>query len=228
MSVVVTWRGHRFDIPFSRQIQQAHENGDDSPNGWAKLVTLGELVEKCSHGSKIPGAYIKLLHGGALMKDLQAPLSSYGIKSGSKIMMLGTLPPAPPASQSSSRQSTPEQDTSEEGIMRIIENHLNQARSTALPLAEEYLDEAARYLQSTPAGPSPPKQLRDMHAKAAEILLQRLLKLDSVVCQPEYDRARAKRKAAVRFIQAELDRLDAMKEKVHAASALPPRQHDAA
>ncbi|KAJ3157711.1 hypothetical protein HDU89_000088 [Geranomyces variabilis] len=263
MSVLVTWRGHRFDIPFSRQIQQAYDNGDDSPDGWAKLVTLGELVEKCSHGSKIPPEYIKLLHGGgapfceemetlggtwwdstlrswgtwvqgmrsltgderlrgsiALMKDLKAPLSSYGIKSGSKIMMLGSLPPVPPpapASQPSSRQATPE-DTSEDGLCRTIETHLTQVREIALPLAAEYLDEAARYLESDPAGPSPPKQLRDMHAKAAEVLLQRLLKLDGVVCQPEFDRARAKRKEAVKFIQGELDRLDAMKGKVNAAS----------
>lgn len=87
-----------------------------------------------------------------------------------------------------------------------------------MPIAEEYADKAAEYLSGATTESKPSKQLRDLHAKAAELLLQRLLRIDSVICPPDADAARAKRKEAVRFIQKNLDKIDALKEKVNSAA----------
>ncbi|KAJ3153657.1 hypothetical protein HDU86_005155 [Geranomyces michiganensis] len=271
MSVVVTWQGEPFDVPFNEAIQRAHREGDSSPNGWAKRATLGDLVNKCSQGSKVPKDYIKLSYGGAVMKDLNATLSSYGIKRGAKILMRDdnrsqpvAAPSPPPAKRtrtdgvndrSSSRPSdhtptptpTPPPaatrtrtasaspqpsrpnpvpppaaapvDESEDGIIAGIEGHLAHVREIALPIVQQYVEQATAYIANATSDSVPTKQLRDLHAKAGEVLLQRMIKLDGVTCAPGFDRARAKRKEAVRFIQSQLDIIDDLKKKVRDAAA---------
>ncbi|KAJ3007099.1 hypothetical protein HKX48_009313 [Thoreauomyces humboldtii] len=302
MSVVVSWKGNSFDVPFNEDVRSAARDGDRERDAWAKRATLGDLVQKCSVGSRVPKENIKLLHAGgnpfeeeitelggswwdsamhswdrwmgwdserirgsfALMKDMDAPLAKYGIRSGSKIMMIGDAggphqppPPQPPkpsrapapratrptqhsnnpvpypspstrtASPSQSarpvpqhdKEDTPPQDP-EESLILIIDGHLAHVRETALPIVEDYVRQANAYLEAGAPTTTPVKALRDLHAKAAEVLLQRLLKLDGVVCAPGFDRARARRKEAVRIIQGELDRVDSLKERVRNASSL--------
>ncbi|KAI8904170.1 hypothetical protein DFJ77DRAFT_480862 [Powellomyces hirtus] len=263
MSVIVNWKGQRFDVPFNEDVQRAAKAGDKSTHGWAKRATLGDLLNKCAQGSKVPKENIKLLHGGALMKDLTAPLSSYGIRTGSKIMMIGdnaSAPVQPPQPQPTKR-SRPEQTNAkssrpfsqpqphshsshthhnhhhptpspppsahppqedgdpEEVLIATIDSHLSHVAETALPLVHDYCAQAASYIDTATSESTPSKQLRDLHAKAAEVLLQRLLKLDGVMCEPHMDRARAKRKEAVKYIQGQLDKIDALKEKVRDAAA---------
>ncbi|TPX55364.1 hypothetical protein PhCBS80983_g05379 [Powellomyces hirtus] len=303
MSVIVNWKGQRFDVPFNEDVQRAAKAGDKSTHAWAKRATLGDLLNKCAQGSKVPKENIKLLHGGgvpfveeleglpetwwdsalrswgtwlngggsserisgsfALMKDLTAPLSSYGIRTGSKIMMIGDNASAPlqPPQPQPTKRSRPEQTNAkssrpfsqpqphshsshthhnhhhptpspppsahppqedggpEEVLIATIDSHLSHVAETALPLVHDYCAQAASYIDTATPESTPPKQLRDLHAKAAEVLLQRLLKLDGVMCEPHMDRARAKRKEAVKYIQGQLDKIDALKEKVRDAAA---------
>ncbi|KAJ3142712.1 hypothetical protein HDU90_002581 [Geranomyces variabilis] len=272
MSVIVTWQGEAFDVPFNEAIQRAHRDGDRSPNGWAKRATLGDLVNKCSQGSKVPKDCIRLSCGGAVMKDLNATLSSYGIKTGAKILMRDdnrsqsvsapspppakrtridgvnerasarpydhsptpTPTPPPAATRTSTASASPQPsrpnpvpppaaaepvDESEDGIIAGIDTHLAHVREIALPIVQQYVEQATAYIENATRESVPTKQLRDLHAKAGEVLLQRMIKLDGVTCAPGFDRARAKRKEAVRFIQSQLDVIDDLKKQVRDAAA---------
>ncbi|KNC95930.1 hypothetical protein, variant [Spizellomyces punctatus DAOM BR117] len=228
MSVTVNWKGKRFDVPFREEAADAAREGYD----WTRRVTLGDLLEKCSRASRVPRENIKLLHSGAIMKDPAASLSDYGIRQGSKIMMIGdkTLPPEP-SHPSRTRNQQPRQqptrDTSapvdtkaseEASLIDRLESHLADTRNTVLPIVEDYTDKASRYIDEAIPPSDPPKSLRDLYAKASELLLQSLLKLDGVTCPPDFENARAKRKEAVRFVQSHLDRIDGLKERVNLAA----------
>ncbi|TPX71454.1 hypothetical protein SpCBS45565_g01186 [Spizellomyces sp. 'palustris'] len=267
MSVIVNWKGKRFDVPFREEAAKAAREGYD----WTRRVTLGDLLEKCSRASRVPKENIKLLHSGggpfaeelewasgswwqsvaktwedwvrgpsdeewmgcfAIMKDPAASLFDYGIRQGSKIMMIGdkTLPPKPshPSSAHSQQpRQPPTRDTSapadtktseEESLIERLESHIADTRNTVLPIVEDYTDQASRYIDEATPPNDPPKYLRDLYAKASELLLQSLLKLDGVTCPPDFENARAKRKEAVRFVQSHLDRIDGLKERVNLAA----------
>jgi hypothetical protein len=66
-------------------------------------------------------------------------------------------------------------------------------------------------LYGPPKSPSSPEYagLVKQHIFIGENLLQTLLWLDGVVCQPTWEEARAERKAAVKFVQGQLDECDA-------------------
>lgn len=65
-------------------------------------------------------------------------------------------------------------------------------------------------LYGPPKAPSSPDYAATVkqHTYLGETLLQTLLWLDGVSCQPTWDEARAERKAAVKFVQGELDGVD--------------------
>ncbi|KAJ3194179.1 hypothetical protein HK101_003343, partial [Irineochytrium annulatum] len=124
MSIQISWKGKKFDV----QIRTS--TGDPGFH----IVTLGDLLEKCSTASGVPADRIKLLTNGGepdrnrgkgqggkeglgffekmgrgidsfvdwvsgesdsaqgsyvVMKDPRAPLANYGIRQGSKVMMIG-------------------------------------------------------------------------------------------------------------------------------------------
>ncbi|KAI8813843.1 hypothetical protein BJ742DRAFT_787664 [Cladochytrium replicatum] len=81
MSITVNSRGRRLELSFAQEQRMYGEN-------WPEHVTLGNLLERCSNASQIPVNRIKLLHSKVLMKDSSATLSSYGVRTGSKISML--------------------------------------------------------------------------------------------------------------------------------------------
>lgn len=58
------------------------------------------------------------------------------------------------------------------------------------------------------------KKLHDLHGMMSECLLQSLLALDGVTCQPEFEVARVKRRGAVKETQRLLDVIDAINMRV--------------
>ena len=48
--------------------------------------------------------------------------------------------------------------------------------------------------------------------------MQALLALDGIVCPPEFETARKKRREAVKFTQELIDRVDAMRETLNATA----------
>ncbi|KAI8925981.1 hypothetical protein BC831DRAFT_249212 [Entophlyctis helioformis] len=107
----------------------------------------------------------------------------------------------------------------EQMLINRITDHLDQARSTVLPIFEEFKAQASSFT-STPS-PTPAathKHLNSEHAKVAELLLQSLMKVDGVEIPSEFTEARAKRKEAVRLLQGRMDEADGIKERVTQAA----------
>ncbi|KAI9090550.1 hypothetical protein DFS34DRAFT_347706 [Phlyctochytrium arcticum] len=203
------------------------------------------------------------------MKDPRASLADYGVRTGSKIMMIGDNSPIPqrpahshqpqhqrdhrdhvpqrnhenlhrPAPASNHQQSryspsspspssphhsnspTPQPQLSEEEqLVEKLNTHLEYARNTVLPVVDDYVNQVKAFIAAKPESSSEnsgqPKPLRDLYAKCSELLLQCLLKIDSVICPPELEGARTTRKEAVRFVQSKLDEIDSLKEKANAS-----------
>ena len=55
-------------------------------------VQLKELREICRDLTGVPLGGLSLSHAGAMMKDDNAPLSCFGIKAGTKIIVHGVKP----------------------------------------------------------------------------------------------------------------------------------------
>ncbi|KAG0083373.1 hypothetical protein BGZ92_010823 [Podila epicladia] len=93
---------------------------------------------------------------------------------------------------------------------------------TGVPLeyVPKYEQDVETYIQSNPAPFSfqsmPParKRLQDTHGMLSENLLQSLLRLDGVTCQPEFEVARVKRREAVKETQRLLDHVDGINARV--------------
>ncbi|KAK0217895.1 hypothetical protein IW262DRAFT_1101156 [Armillaria fumosa] len=134
----------------------------------------------------------KLIYKGAIMKDDRAPLSAYHLKQSSSITLLplhDTLP------ASSSIQNT------EQTSLSNIQQELASIRQGLIPSLNTFLDDLPQKQPSMSA-------LEKEHARLGELLLQSLLRLDAISTDGEWEDARRERKAAVKEVQALLDRLD--------------------
>ena len=123
------------------------------------------------------------------MRDLNASLSSYGLSSDSKLLMIATQDPSL-------------------GLLETVQDHIGSA---LLPLVDQH----ATLVQSFLSQPSNTrKQVDQSHLKVSELLLQSLLKMDGIECTS--DDARQKRRELIKFIQSLLDRIDLLKSQVDA------------
>ncbi|KAJ3115696.1 BAG molecular chaperone regulator 1 [Phlyctochytrium bullatum] len=139
-----------------------------------------------------------------MMKDMNATLATYGLKSGSKIMMIGEKPLTP-----------------EEASLKKLEEIMSHVHGTIVPLIEEYSSKATLFIGAAATGgvdggddvPTE-KQVKFEHSRVGELLLQALLKIDGVNVPEGNDVVRLKRKECVREVNALLDRADGIKERV--------------
>ncbi|KAJ3402907.1 hypothetical protein HDU80_004649 [Chytriomyces hyalinus] len=200
MSVIVSFKGRKMEMPL--------QGGD----------TLRDLVNRCEAETGVPSDRIKLLASGVMMKDLNASLIHYGIKSGSKIMMMGDNAPTPtgPRPTAVPKPSTPPMTPEQTAIHKLSEIDASLAK-TIMPLVEEYTNSATAYASQESSNDThiSAKKLKDGHARVSELILQTLLKVDEVLVG-ENDELRMRRKDAVRRCNALLDRVDAAKESVKA------------
>ncbi|KAH6562808.1 hypothetical protein BASA50_010025 [Batrachochytrium salamandrivorans] len=176
-----------------------------------------------------------------VMLDMDAPLSFYGLHTGSRVMMLvdkrprtnwGPTPPSTSSSQSSAGYSTQANASSnsprvsepalsrEECLLKRLEDQINHTKTVILPMFNVYKERAEAFLATSALNPgeATPKQLQDEYACIGELLLQCLLKIDDVQCESDETVLRAKRREAVRFVQGQLDITDALRERVIAHS----------
>ncbi|KAJ7680482.1 hypothetical protein DFH06DRAFT_1163199 [Mycena polygramma] len=163
------------------------------------LSAIRSSVAELTH---LPRDAFKLIHKGAVMKDDNAPISAYHIRQSSTIAVVEIGPPpqpqqAPPP-KPPSKQKTSAPVRSEQAIISTIQTELANVREELSPAVDHLLASAAG--QQTPK----PKD----HIRLSELLLQSLLRLDAIVTDGEWDAARKERKAAVKEVQALLDKLD--------------------
>jgi hypothetical protein len=130
------------------------------------------------------------------MKDDAQPITAYALKSGSTVTVVGgsTQFPGPPSKE------VPTKPT-ESSILSSIQSELSRVRNSLIPPLDSFTE-------SVTAGKTPREELKQEHTRLGELLLQSLLKLDALTPEIEWEQARMQRKAAVKEVQALLDRLD--------------------
>lgn len=172
MSINVKWGRERLQIPL--------------PPPDTKLSVLRQTL---SEHTRLPPNAFKLIYAGAIMKDDNAPLSTYNIRSGGTLLLLDSTPAAsPPAAAAASKPLKTEASTIE-----TIRAELAAVRSTLEPGVDAFL--------RTPT-------VATEHTRLGELLLQALLRLDAITIDSTWLDARRERKGAVRAVQGVLDRLD--------------------
>lgn len=82
------------------------------------------------------------------------------------------------------------------------------------PFIREYLNLAVNYLDPLHSEKPIEKQLKDAYAKASELLLQSLLKIDGIQAPQGSQLIRVKRKEAVQLIQSWLKVVDGIKSRI--------------
>ncbi|KAJ3724675.1 hypothetical protein C8R42DRAFT_719331 [Lentinula raphanica] len=172
-------------------------------------IPLRVLKEYVSEWSHLSLDSIKLIHSGAVLKDDNAPLSSYRLRPNATIQVVGS-------SETTISASSPGGPTqkSETSTISQIHKQLTSVRSSLVPSLENFLRTLPTISDPQPAvsvpdlsGTSFPP-IQKEHARLSELLLQSLLSLDAIIVDREWEQARQERKTAVKEVQGYLDRLD--------------------
>ncbi|KAG8841478.1 hypothetical protein FRB91_004978 [Serendipita sp. 411] len=143
------------------------------------------------------------------MKDNNALLANYGLKGGSTVTLIGTSTPLPKA-RDTSASSKPTLPRTQEGILITIKAELDNVQQKIHPSLEAFLNSisSSEEIQEPRIVNPTPENLQLEHTRLGELLLQSLLRLDAINPDSEWEDARKARKAAVKEVQADLDKLD--------------------
>jgi hypothetical protein len=176
-----------------------------------------------------------------VMKEDAAPLAKYGIRNHSKVMMLGDVEPVHHtmhATQQAAAAATAPGRLSparaapalspEATLRHKLADIVAHVQHQLFPLLESYQKLAAAFLDGSPLpaptstsatapNATPQKRLKDEYGRCSELLLQSLIQIDGVICLESMGDARRERKEAVCFIQAHMETLDALRDRVNAA-----------
>lgn len=130
----------------------------------------------------------------------ERPLSGI-LATGSKVLMMASKDRNTGSARPLQPTQPPTQPSPKLTVMEQIDASLAETKSTLLPDVETYI-----------ASPPPEAgKSRDTHNRLAELLLQRLLKLDQIELPSsgdgKQDEARSKRREGVRWIQGLIDKV---------------------
>ncbi|KAF8555290.1 hypothetical protein OG21DRAFT_1411020 [Imleria badia] len=170
---------------------------------------LGKLRADLAAYTHLPVGSFKLVYKGAVMKEDNAPLSTYKLKENSTIALIGghTLAPETSPAFPSPKAPTSTTPQTEESTILAIRAELERVRETLLPDVDAFVQALA--LSESESGPAESTPTPLDHTRLSELLLQSLLRLDALhVSGADWPEARVQRKAAVREVQGVLDRLD--------------------
>ncbi|KAF9938492.1 hypothetical protein BGZ65_012720 [Modicella reniformis] len=161
------------------------------------------------------------------MKDNNAPLSSFGIKPNGVITMMGTKSSksdirTAPLTTTSGSGGDPEEhalvieiQTSYKKILDLTDQHVPKYERAVKEYIQSNNPPSVMDLKNEYGGERPMRKwLLDEYTLLSEKLMQALLVLDSVICKPNFEVARAKRKEAVKETQRLLDLIDEMNARV--------------
>lgn len=154
---------------------------------------LSAIRTAISEHTHIPYNAFKLIYKGTVMKDDNATISQYHLVKNSSITIIAHDHPI-------SQTGPPQHDqSSEQSLINTISSELANVRTELLP--------SLNTLLATPREDTPLQQKE--YRRLGELLLQALLRLDALESERDWIDARNQRKAAVKEVQALLDRLDA-------------------
>ncbi|KAJ7446218.1 hypothetical protein B0H11DRAFT_2085611 [Mycena galericulata] len=164
---------------------------------------LGQIRSSIAEYTHLPPDGFKLIHKGAVMKDDNAPISAYHLRQSSTIAVVEIGPPPSQPQQPLPPKQPPKQKynapvRTEQATISTIQSELANVRAELSPAVDNLLASAAGQQNLKPKE----------HTRLSELLLQALLRLDAITTDGEWEAARKERKAAVKEVQALLDRLD--------------------
>ncbi|KAI8321975.1 hypothetical protein GQ54DRAFT_333607 [Martensiomyces pterosporus] len=191
-------------------------------------TTLGQFKEVCREVTGVPAGGMKIIFSGATMKDDGSPLAYYGVYPGATIKMLGRKQGAEKGAPVTA------EEREENELIHRIDHVSNETSDLLLSRMQAYLADAQLYVDQFLSGPidggahdealseirdAERKKLQDSYLFINETLMQSLLKIDGVECPPEADKARQRRRQAVRLLQSWMDQMDSKRESVKDAEA---------
>lgn len=201
-------------------------------------ATLRNLKESISHFTSIPYEQVKLIMGGLVLKDERAPLSAFGIRTGSRLQLIGTSGGVPiqgdrPGAKQSvfdegssgvgkmskgeelaRRKKEREEDVSEQGLLTRINETVTDVRKDLLPEVLEFEQspkEAHSPAMSTTSSPAELASRQEALTKQHKKLSELLLRALLALdgVNVNSEETRKRRKEAVKEVQGYLDRVDA-------------------
>ncbi|KIY49095.1 hypothetical protein FISHEDRAFT_58509 [Fistulina hepatica ATCC 64428] len=161
---------------------------------------LGIIRGNLAETTHLDPSSFKLVHGGAIMKDDNAPISAYHITDNSVIALIGTADPLPPLPSVAQQQSAAAQ-RSEQSTISQITSELEKVRAELAPGVDMFLASLSGHVDAT-------AHLDKERSRLGELLLQALLRLDAITFDRDWEQAREHRRGAVKEVQSLLDRLD--------------------
>ncbi|RIB14603.1 hypothetical protein C2G38_2194613 [Gigaspora rosea] len=195
--LVVNWGLEKLRIEFAEQ-----------GTGSLEETTLKQLKERLKDITGVPINGQKLVFSGAIMKDETATLSSFGLQPFSKLILMGSKPNAKDLAQTTSGSSE------EHALIARISQLVEKTKTNIIPQIESFETSVATYLSSENNDDTVKSKLAEAHHCIVETLMQSILTLDSVVCPPDFETARQKRREAVKFTQGLIDRVDEVKAQL--------------
>ncbi|KAJ2722600.1 hypothetical protein GGI07_003187 [Coemansia sp. Benny D115] len=191
-------------------------------------TTLGQFKEVCREVTGVPTSGMKLIFSGATMKDDSSPLAHYGIYPGATVKLIGR--------KEGEEKSAPvtEEDRKENALIHQIDDITSHATDVLSSRMQSYLSDAQLFIDQFLSGSmdtgfhgdalgeikaSESKKLNDAYMFINETLMQSLLKIDSIECPPEAEKARQRRRQAVKLLQSWMDQMDRKKENVKQAES---------
>ncbi|GBB91650.1 hypothetical protein RclHR1_01900015 [Rhizophagus clarus] len=198
--IIVTWGKEKIHLDFERQ----------GP-GSLEETTLKQLKERLKKVTGVPVNGQKLIFSGAIMKDDTATLISMGIAPSSTVLLMGTKPNAKDLVQTTT--GSPE----EHALIERISQSIEKTKTKLIPQIESLELSASTFLSNQSINndsDTTKSKLIDTHHYIIENLMQTLLALDDVVCPPEFETARRKRREAVKYTQGLIDRVDSVKDQL--------------
>jgi hypothetical protein len=180
---------------------------------------LSQLLTTLASQTSLPLDQLKLVYKGAVLKDPLLTLSSYGIKDGSILVLIGQSGSVPSGAPSSSSAPTPApasapkkkkqpETTSEPVLVSYIQSLVNGLLDPLRPSVATFVSQADPRSTNKPAHIPKFDLLQKEHARLSEMLLRGLLDLDGVEIPSGWNDARKERKEGVRVVQQMLNRID--------------------
>ncbi|KAF9503772.1 hypothetical protein BS47DRAFT_1322788 [Hydnum rufescens UP504] len=173
---------------------------------------LHVVREMVAQHTGLPSDRFKMIHSGAIMKDDNAPISSYHLVANSVIAIIGSGERSGDLGVKSSDSRMVAKNTNasptEQWTLKCIQAEVDTIRTTLKPSVDAFLASLASDGDSTDKESKSRSSIMQTHAYLSEMLLQSLLRLDAIVPEGEWLEVRSARKEAVKEVQSILDRLD--------------------
>ncbi|KAF7730092.1 hypothetical protein EC973_003038 [Apophysomyces ossiformis] len=162
----------------------------DFTQGFEQATVL-HLKQHAKRLTGVPMSTMALMYSGAYLKDDTAALPSCGIR---------------PGEEREKVNQTASKDSEEFGYLTRIDKI-----ASSLQRYKDEVDAFEALIKTDKHESMETKTVYDKGVFLSESLMQSLIALDGIVCPPEYETARTRRRAAVKLCQQLLDRVDYLK-----------------